>query len=166
MLSSAIKSDSFTSYKKIYFCKMKSLGKRKVLYFCFRLLSRKCVYKVFDRNISGIVTDHVKVILNFFRREFYHKNQVHRSHHAASNIFQKSVIILTFHIFIWNLIRVCYLRIYLVKQIWIYGLNLNSRKKTFLNIKLLGKGIQEKLYFNNIVSTKSTFLANWVKWKT
>ena len=30
----------------------------------------------------------------------------------------------------------------------------------FLHIKLLGKGIQEKLYFNNIVSIKPTFLAN------
>ena len=43
--------------------------------------------------------------------------------------------------------------------------NLNSRTKfeltfTFLNIKLPRKGIQEKLYFNNIVSIKSMFLAN------
>ena len=43
--------------------------------------------------------------------------------------------------------------------------NLNSRTKfeftfTFLYIKLLGKGIQEKLYFNNIMSLKSTFLIN------
>ena len=43
--------------------------------------------------------------------------------------------------------------------------NLNSRTKLeftfkFLHIKLLEKGIQEKLYFNNIVSIKPTFLAN------
>ena len=43
--------------------------------------------------------------------------------------------------------------------------NLNSQTKfeftfTFLHIKLLGKGIQERLYFNNIVSIKLTFLAN------
>ena len=43
--------------------------------------------------------------------------------------------------------------------------NLNSRTKfeftlKFLHIKLLGKGIQEKLYFNNVVSIKPTFLAN------
>ena len=43
--------------------------------------------------------------------------------------------------------------------------NWNSRTKLgftfkFLHIKLLGKGIQEKLYFNNIVSIKPTFLAN------
>ena len=43
--------------------------------------------------------------------------------------------------------------------------NLNSRTKfevtlKFLHIKLLGKGIQEKQYFNNIVSIKPTFLAN------
>ena len=43
--------------------------------------------------------------------------------------------------------------------------NLNSQTKfeftlKILHIKLLGKGIQEKLYFNNIVSIKPTFLAN------
>ena len=43
--------------------------------------------------------------------------------------------------------------------------NLNSGTKfeltfKFLHIKLLEKGIQEKLYFNNIVSIKPTFLAN------
>ena len=42
---------------------------------------------------------------------------------------------------------------------------LNSQTKfefafKFLHIKLLGNGIQEKLYFNNIVTIKSTFLAN------
>ena len=38
--------------------------------------------------------------------------------------------------------------------------NLNSRNNFFLHIKLLRKGVQEKLYFNNIVSIESTFLAN------
>ena len=46
--------------------------------------------------------------------------------------------------------------------------NLNSLSKfeftnqNLLDIKLLRKGIQEKLYFNNIVSIKSTFLGNSV----
>ena len=46
--------------------------------------------------------------------------------------------------------------------------NLNSLSKVeftnqnFLDIKLLRKGIQETLYFNNIVSIKSTFLGNSV----
>ena len=46
--------------------------------------------------------------------------------------------------------------------------NLNSLSKfeftnqNFLDIKLLRKGIQETLYFNNIVSIKSTFLGNSV----
>ena len=46
--------------------------------------------------------------------------------------------------------------------------NLNSLSKfeftnqNFLDIKLLRKGIQEKLYFNNIVSIKCTFLGNSV----
>ena len=43
--------------------------------------------------------------------------------------------------------------------------NLNSRNKfeftfKFLHVKLLGKGIQYKLHFNNIVSSKPSFLAN------
>ena len=36
----------------------------------------------------------------------------------------------------------------------------------FLRCKLLKKGIQEKLHWNNIMSIKSTFLANWVIRKT
>ena len=42
--------------------------------------------------------------------------------------------------------------------------NLNSQNKAFSHTKLLGKGIQDKLYFNNIVSIESTFLANLVIW--
>ena len=42
--------------------------------------------------------------------------------------------------------------------------NLNSQNNFFSHAKLLGKGIQEKLYFNNIVSTESTFLADLVIW--
>ena len=43
--------------------------------------------------------------------------------------------------------------------------NLNSPTKfeltlKFLHIKFQGKGIQEKLYFNDIVSIKPTFLAH------
>ena len=43
--------------------------------------------------------------------------------------------------------------------------NLNSQTKfefkfKFLYIKLVGNRIQEKLYFNNIVSIKPKFLAN------
>ena len=42
--------------------------------------------------------------------------------------------------------------------------NLNSQNKFFSYTKLLGKGIQEKLCFNNIVNIESTFLANLVIW--
>ena len=43
--------------------------------------------------------------------------------------------------------------------------NLNSQRKfectfKFLDIKLLGKEFKEKLYFNDIVSIKPTFLTN------
>ena len=36
--------------------------------------------------------------------------------------------------------------------------NMSEFTLTFLNIKLLGKIIEEKLHFNNIVSIKSMFL--------
>ena len=42
--------------------------------------------------------------------------------------------------------------------------NLNSQNKSFSHTKLPGKGIQEKLRFNNIVCIESTFLANLVIW--
>ena len=42
--------------------------------------------------------------------------------------------------------------------------NFNSRTKfkfafNFLHIKLIGKGIQEKIYFNNIVSINQTYIS-------
>ena len=41
--------------------------------------------------------------------------------------------------------------------------NLNSQNRFFFShTKLLEKGIQEKLCFNNILSIESTFLANLV----
>ena len=42
--------------------------------------------------------------------------------------------------------------------------NLNSQNKFFSHTKVLGKGIQEKLCLNNIVSIESTFLANLAIW--
>ena len=66
-------------------------------------------YKLFTRNISGTL----KFILNFFHWEFYHKDQVHDFHHAPQNIFHKSVTISAFHICIWNLSLVWFLRKYL-----------------------------------------------------
>ena len=47
VLSSAIKSHAFIPYKRNCFYKMKSFGKRKVLYFCFRLFSRRCALQSF-----------------------------------------------------------------------------------------------------------------------
>ena len=66
---------------------MKKFGKREVVNFCLRLFSRRYALQSFTRNISGTVTDHVKFFLNFSRLKFYHKNQVHGSHHAQSNRF-------------------------------------------------------------------------------
>ena len=122
--------------KKAVFHKMKSLGKRKVLYFCLRLFSRKCA---FTRNIWGTVTDHVKFFLNFFHVKSYHKNQVHGSHHAKSNISIKSVIILTCHICIRNLSVVWFLRTYL--QSW-------SKYMRQTLVLVWNSALQEKFTFN------------------
>ena len=163
MLSSAIKSDAFISYKKSCFSKMKSLEKKKVLYFCLRLLSQKCALQSFHRS---------------YLRNCYRPCQI-----------------LSLMFFIWSSIRkikfmvsLMHRQIYITKVSYFNfsyfhiepesGLifksisslaNLNSQTKftsKFLDIKLLRKGTQEKLYFNNIVSIKSAFLANSVIWKT
>ena len=61
MLSSAIKTDAFLLYKKSCFYNMKSLEKRKVLYFALGYCYKNVLYRHFTQNISRIVTDHVKV---------------------------------------------------------------------------------------------------------
>ena len=69
--------------------------------------------------------------------EFYHKNQVHGSYHAPSNMLYKIAIILTFQ----------YLHMEpeasLIFKIKSSLANLNSGTKfeRFLHIKLLGNGI-------------------------
>ena len=98
MLSSATKSNAFISYKESRFYKMTDLEGKKLLYFCLRLLSRKCALQTFTGNISRIVAEHVKFFINIFHLEFYYKNQVYGSYHVPPNIFHHSVIILTFHI--------------------------------------------------------------------
>ena len=44
----------------------------------------------------------LNLIFSFFYMEFYRK-KVHGFHHALSNIFHESVMILIFHSWIWNL---------------------------------------------------------------
>ena len=99
------------------------------------------LYKVFIGDISGTVTDHVKLFLNFSHLKSYHKNQVHGSHHAQSNIFQQEC----------HNLNLSYLHMepesgLIFKNISSLA-NLNSRTKfevtfKFLYIKLLGKRIQ------------------------
>ena len=63
MLSSTIKSNAFIPYRESCFNKMTNLERRKVFYFCLRLLSRNVLCKAFIRNpeISPkIVGTHVK----------------------------------------------------------------------------------------------------------
>ena len=66
MLSSAIKSNAFIPYKESCFYKMTNLEMRKVLYFCLRLLPRKCVLRKCAGNISRFVGDQVKFYRWFF----------------------------------------------------------------------------------------------------
>ena len=127
MLSSAIKSDVFTPQKKSCFYKMKSLERRQILYFCENIFVTKTCFTKFSLKISQQpLRTRLNFIVNVFHFEFYCKNQVHGSHHGPSNIFHKSVIILTFHICIQNLSLVSFLRIYLVQQISIHQPNLYS----------------------------------------
>ena len=95
--------------KKSCFYK-KSFGKRKLLYFWLRLFSRKCALQSFHSKHLRNCYRNVKFFLNFSHLKSYHKNQAHGSHHTQSNIFNKSVIILTCHICIWNLNVVSFLR--------------------------------------------------------
>ena len=91
ILSSANKSNAFIPYKKSCFYKMKSLEKRKVLWFRLRLLR---ITKIWPKISLELLKATLNFILNFLNLEIYHKNQVHGSDHALSNILHKSAIIL------------------------------------------------------------------------
>ena len=67
--------------------------------FLFKVIFTKICFIKFSLEISQeLLPTTLNFILNFFNLELYHKNQFHGSHHAPSNIFHKSVIILTFQI--------------------------------------------------------------------
>ena len=61
MLSSTIKSNAFIPYKKSCFYKMTNLQRRKALY-----CQENVLYQAFTRNISIIVSDHVKFYAKCF----------------------------------------------------------------------------------------------------
>ena len=103
MLSLTIKSDAFIPDKKSCLYKMKMLQKRKVFCFCLNLLQRNVFFEVLTEISEELLQTTLNFVLNFFHLEFYHKKQVHGSHHAVLNVYHKSAIILTFHIFISNL---------------------------------------------------------------
>ena len=140
------------------FYKMKSFQKRKVLYFFKVIFTKMRFTKILLEISQELLQTTLSFILNFFQLELYHKNQFHGSHHTPSNICHKSLITLTLRICIWNLSLVWFLRIHQFSKL--------EFTFKFVDIELLRKGIQEQLYFENIVSTKSTFLVNWVIWKT
>ena len=77
---------------------MKSLEQRTQLYFCFRLLSRKCPLQSVQY-LRYCYRPHLSLSLDFFTGDSIAKvSQIHELHHALPNIFYKCVIILTFHI--------------------------------------------------------------------
>ena len=60
------------------------------------ILNKMC-FTIFSPKISQeLLQTTLKFILHFFHWELYHKNQVYGSHHAPSNTFHKSVIILSY----------------------------------------------------------------------
>ena len=77
----------------LYLTKRTVLTRSKVFererYFSFAegYFHENVLYKVFTRNISGAITDHVKFFLKFSHLKSYHKYQVHSSHHSHSNVF-------------------------------------------------------------------------------
>ena len=54
------------------------------------IVTKMCLIKVSPKISQGFLQTAWKFILSFFYWPFYHKNQVHGSHHAPSGIFQKS----------------------------------------------------------------------------
>ena len=99
--------------KKAVFTSWKVWKEESTLFLLKAIFTKMCFTKF---SLSGTVTDHFKFFLNVFHLKSYRKFQVHGSHHAKSNIFIKSVIILTCHICIWNLSVLWFLRTYL--QSW------------------------------------------------
>ena len=94
MLSWEFKSNLFMTFcKKIYFYKKQCLEKMYcLLYFVLDLCHKKVPEKVFTWNIIELLETMLEFIFNFFRWEFYHKNEVHGPHHSHSNIFHKRII--------------------------------------------------------------------------
>ena len=86
------------------FLQDQKFSKEEVTLFLFKVIFTKMCFTKFSLEISQeLLQTMLNFILSFFHLELYHENQFHGSHHAPSNIFHKSVIILTFHICIWNL---------------------------------------------------------------
>ena len=132
MLSSAIKSYAFIPYKE------------------------SCVYKSFARDISSIVTDHVK----FYPKCFSFGILLQKSSSWFPSCTVK-YISPECHNFSFEYLHMESGPGLIFKIISsLANLNLRTKFEIISIVKFLGKGIQEKLYFNNIVSIKSTFLAN------
>ena len=132
-------------------------------YFIFMkmLLSRK---RAFTQNISGTVTDQVK----FHRYCFWFRVLSQKSSSWFPSWTVK-YISQECHDFNFSYLHIEPESDFIFKNIFSLA-NLNSPTKfvfifQLLHIKVLAKGISEKQYFNNIVSIKSLFLANWVMWK-
>ena len=113
---------SWAIYKK------QSLEKRHcLLYFALGSCHEKVFYKIFTRIYQELLETTLKFTCNFFRWEFYHKNQVHGRYHPYSNIFHKTIIIL----------KLIYLYIE-PEQVWFFVNSwTNCLNKRNLDIKLL-----------------------------
>ena len=127
------------------------------------------VTKIWFTDFWSKISPELKVtsnfIFNFLSLEIYHKNQIHGSNDALSNILHKSIIFLMFHICTKSLSLVRFLRIYLVvEQIQFMNQILNYIQ--VFAYKTPEKTIQEQTYVYNVARIKSRFFASKLTWKT
>ena len=123
------------------------------------MVTKMCFTKFWSKISQELLQTTLNFILNFLNLEIYHKNQVHGSDHALSNILLKCVIILTFHICIKSLSLVWFLRIYSVEKIQFMNQILIYNQ--VFTYKTPEKWNSTTIYFNNIVRIKSTFFCKF-----
>ena len=140
--------------------KKQSLEKRYCLFYfvlgfvCFTS-AEKFLYRVFARNIPGIVRDHVKVYISFLslgiqsQKSSSWSTSLTMKYISQENDSFKSHICISPLSWLWFLV-----------SLWIHEPNASTKGSWTLN------SLYKKLYFNFIVSIRSKFLANWVIGRT
>ena len=119
-----------------------------------KIIHENVLYKLFTRNISGTVPDHVNFFSSF--GTLSEKSSSWFPSFTVKYILEKS------HNFNFSYLHMEPESNLIVKSnSSLANLNpLTNFEFTFLQIKLLGNEIQEKIYLNDILSIKSVFVAS------